>query len=178
MQQIFTIGHSNQSTEEFTEILLEHQIDVVLDVRKLRGSTKFPQFNADTLQQDLAQSNIELLTEPALAGRRTVSKTVPFETNAWWENRSFHNYADYALSNEFKAGLERLINLSADHIVAVMCAEAVWWRCHRRIIADHLIARGAKVLHLVGKNATEAQLSKGAVPGPCLTYPKSPLGHS
>lgn len=172
MHPVFTIGHSNQNADDFTAILMEHRIDIVLDVRQLRGSTKYPQFNADSLQRLLAQSGIELLAEPALAGRRPVSKTVPFTTNAWWDNRSFHNYADYALSDEFATGLEEVVKLAITSKVAVMCAEALWWRCHRRIIADHLLARGAKVYHLIGNKETPATMSKGAVPGPPLTYPK------
>ncbi|GAA1406242.1 hypothetical protein AUR04nite_06590 [Glutamicibacter uratoxydans] len=178
MQPVFTIGHSNLSGEDFTALLLEQRIDTVLDVRKLRGSAKFPQFNADQLEQRLAADSIALRCDPDLAGRRPVSKTVPFERNAWWQNRSFHNYADYAMGQQFADALQRVLELSREHRVALMCAEALWWRCHRRIIADHLLARGQRVIHVVGSSAADAALSAGAVPGPPLSYPAAVPSHS
>jgi uncharacterized protein (DUF488 family) len=90
-----------------------------------------------------------------LGGLRGRSKTVPPELNGFWENQSFHNYADYALSAEFEAGIERLSALAAERRTAIMCAEAVWWRCHRRIIADYLLARGWSVTHLMGEGREE-----------------------
>ena len=159
---IFTIGHSNRSLDEFLDLLQESAIEQVADVRKLPGSTKYPQFNNDALEASLAEHGIKLIRLEALTGRRPVSKDVPFEVNAWWENRSFHNYADHALSPEFSEALEEI--RSAASRTALMCSEAVWWRCHRRIIADHLLARGGEVLHILGKHQVkEAELSQGAV---------------
>lgn len=170
----FTIGHSNRSLVEFTELLQASAIEQVLDVRKLPGSSKYPQFNDDALDAALAEYGIELVRLEALTGRRPVSKNVPFEVNAWWENRSFHNYADHALSVEFREGLAELREWGAQHRVTLLCSEAVWWRCHRRIIADHLLAHDEEVLHILGKNQIKpASLSSGAVVGSAseVTYP-------
>ena len=108
------------------------------------------------------------------SGRRPVSKDVPFEVNAWWKNRSFHNYADHALSDDFRGALAELRERGLAHRTAVMCSEAVWWRCHRRFIADHLLAHDEDVRHILGGNHIDAaQLSLGAVIDPhgVVTYP-------
>ena len=172
--RFFTIGHSNRSLEEFIELLQEGGIGQVVDVRKLPGSNKYPHFNADTLAASLSEVGIGFTRSAPLTGRRPVSKDVPFEVNAWWENRSFHNYADYALSDEFSAGLAELLGQETPQRVALMCSEAVWWRCHRRIITDHLLAHGENVQHIVGKNQIKpAELSSGALIGgdKRVTYP-------
>lgn len=136
---------------------------MVIDVRKLPGSSRYPQFNADALGLSLSERGIGLTRVEALTGRRKVSASVPFEVNAWWKNRSFHNFADHALSSEFRVALERLQRLGAEQRTAMMCSEAVWWRCHRRIIADHLIAAGTTVVHVLGPgHADDASLSLGA----------------
>lgn len=160
----FTVGHSNRSLKEFLELLEENEVDLVVDVRRLPGSSKHPHFDEDALGASLGEVGVELVRSPALTGRRPVSKTVPFEVNAWWQNRSFHNYADHALSEEFRDALEEVRSWGSEKRVAVMCAEAVWWRCHRRIIADQLLARGEDVQHIMGPGQTmDAELSKGAV---------------
>ncbi|MBD8042710.1 DUF488 domain-containing protein [Arthrobacter sp. Sa2BUA2] len=171
---IFTIGHSNRPLDEFLELLQESAIEQVADVRKLPGSKKYPQFNNDALEVSLAEHGIKLIRLEALTGRRPVNKDVPFEVNAWWENRSFHNYADHALSAEFREALAALLGTSASSRTALMCSEAVWWRCHRRIIADHLLVRDAEVCHILGKGQVKpAELSAGAVVDADrgLTYP-------
>lgn len=148
---------------------------MVVDVRKLPGSKANPQFNADVLAEALADQDIELRRLDGLTGRRNVSDDVPFDVNAWWENRSFHNYADHALGAEFAADIDVLLGWGDERRCAVMCSEAVWWRCHRRIIADYLLARGRDVRHVLGKNQTaEAVLSSGAVVADdgTITYPK------
>ncbi|MDN5839232.1 MAG: DUF488 domain-containing protein, partial [Yaniella sp.] len=99
---IFTIGHSNRDLTDFVELLRQQAIEQVVDVRKLPGSKRYPQFNEDTLAQGLSEHGIELTRNQGLTGRRRVSKNLAFETNAWWKNRSFHNYADHALSPEFQ----------------------------------------------------------------------------
>ena len=104
-----TVGHSNRSLNEFIELLTDTGTEAVVDVRRLPGSNKNPWFNADTLVNDLAEHGIELRRLEGLTGRRPVSHTVPFETNAWWQNRSFHNYADHCLSEEFRTDLDTLI---------------------------------------------------------------------
>lgn len=161
----FTIGHSNRSLAEFVELLSEHSVQQVVDVRKLAGSSRYPQFNADTLAEELAEHDIGLTRSAGLTGRRNVSKDVEFAVNAWWKNRSFHNYADHALSHEFQDALSQLCTLGADKVTAIMCAEAVWWRCHRRLIADNLLVRDYQVEHIMGPGQLmTAELSDGAVP--------------
>lgn len=160
---VLTIGHSTRSSDEFLALLAEHAVELVVDVRKLPGSSRYPQFNADALSASLAEHHIEFTRLEPLTGRRRVNKAVPFEVNGWWANRSFHNYADHALSPEFRLGLEELKRLGASRRAAVMCAEAVWWRCHRRIIADYLFAAGTAVLHVLGPGeSAPAELSAGA----------------
>lgn len=147
---------------------------MVVDVRKLPGSTKNPWFNADTLESDLAEVGIELRRLEGLSGRRPVSRTVPVDVNAWWQNRSFHNYADHCLSTAFRTDLETLIGWSTEARCAIMCSEAVWWRCHRRIIADQLLARDLPVMHILGEgHFNPAKLSEGAriETDGTLTYP-------
>lgn len=170
----FTIGHSNRSIEEFIELLGESDIDLVVDVRRLPGSTKYPHFDEDALEKSLAEADVALRRLPGLTGRRNVSKDIPFEVNAWWRNRSFHNYADHALTDEFRSSLDELCDRRASATTAVMCSEAVWWRCHRRLIADHLLARGHEVAHILGRGQVKpAELSEGAVIGDdgTVTYP-------
>ncbi|GAB3818978.1 DUF488 domain-containing protein [Tessaracoccus terricola] len=174
---IFTIGHSNRPLQEFTDLLREHDIALVVDVRRLPGSKRNPWFNDDALAASLADLGIDYRWSQGLTGRRRVSKDVPFEVNAWWENRSFHNYADHALGAEFREALEELLRWAPEAATAVMCSEAVWWRCHRRLIADHLLARGIDVRHIVGPGRAEpARLSEGAVvsEGDVVKYPAEP----
>lgn len=170
---VYTVGHSTRAIDEFIDLLRQAGVDFLVDVRRLPGSRAHPQFNEDALAASLAEHRIEYERIAELAGRRSASKDVPFETNAWWENRSFHNYADHALSEEFAVGLARLLELSAVHSVAVMCSEAVWWRCHRRIISDHLLAGGESVVHLIdAAPGSPAVLSAGAeVAANTVTYP-------
>ena len=133
-------------------------------MRKLRGSKRCPQFNAEALAGSLAAEGMSLHAIETLAGRRLVNHEVDFETNAWWQNRSFHNYADHALGQDFAAGLGELAALAAEQRTAFMCSEAVWWRCHRRIITDWLLAQGHQVQHVLGPGQVQpASLSAGAV---------------
>ncbi|MGW9551666.1 DUF488 domain-containing protein [Citricoccus zhacaiensis] len=171
----YTVGHSNRPLEEFLDILEAAGVGLVVDVRKLTGSRRNPQFNDDALEASLSAAGIGYRKLEALAGRRTVSHETPFEVNAFWQNRSFHNYADHALTDGFRDGLDTLREWGTAQTVTVMCSEAVWWRCHRRLIADHLLARGEQVLHLMGpEKVTPAQMTAGAVVGPGegnVTYP-------
>ena len=160
----YTIGHSNRTIEEFLEFLDEHDVQHVVDVRKLPGSKRYPHFNADTLGDFLAEHDIQFSRSQGLTGRRNVSKEIPFEVNDWWQNRSFHNYADHALTQEFHDALAELEELGAKQPTAFMCSEAVWWRCHRRIIADYLIVKNHRVEHIMGPDQLmTAELSDGAV---------------
>ena len=172
----FTIGHSNRTIEEFIGLLDDHDVELVVDVRRFPGSARYPQFDEDALAATLSEAGIDFRRSTGLTGRRPRSADVPAEVNAWWENRSFHNYADHALGEEFRWALSELREWGQERRSAVMCSEAVWWRCHRRIIADHLLAHGEDVLHVMGSGRSQAaQLSVGAVIGDDLTvaYPAS-----
>ena len=169
-----TIGHSTRSIAEFVDLLRAGGAQLVIDVRTFPRSRTNPQFNEDALGGALAEYLIGHARIPALGGLRKRVRDVPPEVNGWWENQSFHNYADHALSDAFADGLDELVAMGRERPLAVMCSEAVWWRCHRRIIADHLIARGERVCHLMGAGKVEpARLSEGArmIDGR-LAYPK------
>lgn len=174
----FTIGHSNRSLEEFLGLLAQAKIQHLADVRKIPKSRTNPQFNHETLPAALAEIGIGYEHIAALGGRRGKAKGVAREINALWTNGSFHNYADYALSEEFSAGLEQLLTRGHECRTVIMCSEAVWWRCHRRIVTDYLIARGETVCHIMaaareGVRLDKARMTPGAVPRPdgAVVYP-------
>ena len=159
----FTIGHSNRSLEELIELLGSADIHLVADIRRIPRSRTNPQFNLDVLGGSLAPFGISYEPMGVLGGRRGVRKSVSPDVNGLWRNLSFHNYADYALSAEFSAGLSHLIEQGRERRCSVMCSEAVWWRCHRRIVADYLIASGETVFHIMGNGRFEpARLTPGA----------------
>ncbi|WP_061171158.1 DUF488 domain-containing protein [Caballeronia hypogeia] len=159
----YTIGHSTRTIEEFAALLQAAKVEAVVDIRTIPRSRTNPQFNEDTLPESLAPYEISYERIAELGGLRHKAKDVAPDVNGFWENRSFHNYADYALSDGFRNGLARLISLGRKKRSAVMCSEAVWWRCHRRIVADYLLARGETVFHLMGDDRIEeAHLTKGA----------------
>ena len=163
MADFYTIGHSTRSTEEFVELLQRCAIQKVVDVRAIPRSRTNPQFNAEQIVATLSMFDIGYEHIPSLGGRRSKS-AVPARVNAFWRNQSFHNYADYAMSVEFRLGLARLRELGHARKCALMCAETVWWRCHRRIVADYLIAAGDAVSHILGPNSVvPASLTKGAM---------------
>ena len=177
--RIYTVGHSNLDFDDFIAMLSAAGVKSIVDVRKLPGSRKYPWFNDDHLAAHLPEHGIAYSRSEGLTGRRNVSRTVPFEVNGNWRNRSFHNYADHALGDEFARALAELRDQAAETPTAVMCSEAVWWRCHRRIIADHLIAHGDEVGHIMGTTAdgasiSNATLNDGAVIGDDLLvrYPE------
>ncbi|RKU04818.1 DNA repair protein [Burkholderia sp. Nafp2/4-1b] len=160
----YTIGHSNRTLDEFVEMLDAVDIALLADIRKMTRSRTNPQFNEATLPDALATADIRYAHIAELGGLRGKSRGLPDEVNGFWTNRSFHRYADYALSPEFRTGLGQLIAQGHAQRCAIMCSEAVWWRCHRRIVSDYLIARGETVLHIMGKNRVEpARLTAGAV---------------
>ncbi|MHA3902211.1 DUF488 domain-containing protein [Castellaniella sp. WN] len=160
---LYTIGHSNHSLDGFIALLIQAGIESLADIRTVPRSRSNPQFNRDTLPGVLAAHGIAYEHMADLGGLRGRSKTVPPGTNGYWENDSFHHYADYALGDEFRQGLEALIARGRSQSTAMMCSESVWWRCHRRIVADHLIARGIPVLHIMGAGRLEpASLTPGA----------------
>lgn len=170
----YTIGHSTRSLDEFIELLQSADVTLVIDVRTVPRSRTNPHYNADVLPPALLKAQIGYERIAALGGLRSRQREVPADVNGFWENESFHNYADYAMGGQFREGLARLRELGRVQRCAVMCAEAVWWRCHRRIIADYLLAAGETVLHIMGPGHTPpARLTDGAKqssPG-VLTYP-------
>ncbi|WP_368373250.1 DUF488 family protein [Pseudomonas brassicacearum] len=170
---VYTIGHSTRTIEQFVQTLKSFNVEMIVDVRTVPRSRTNPQYNLDTLPEQLAPFGIEHEQIRELGGLRKKSRIIPDDLNGFWENRSFHNYADYALSDEFEKGLERLMTLSRTRRCAIMCAEAVWWRCHRRIIADYLLLRDREVFHIMDKDkANKAVLNPAAkVQGLKLTYP-------
>jgi uncharacterized protein (DUF488 family) len=158
----FTIGHSNRSLEEFASLLQAVRAEVVADVRKLPRSRANPQFNIEVLPSTLSRYQIDYRHIAALGGLRGRSPNTESSPNGLWRNRSFRNYADYALTPAFRAGLAELTALGGVRTCAVMCSEAVWWRCHRRIIADYLLWQGAVVFHVLGPaNVTPAAMTPG-----------------
>ena len=172
---IYTVGHSTRTIEGFVDLLRCGPVELLVDIRSTPRSRTNPQYNLDTLPEALAAYQIGHIRIAELGGRRPKSKTVPPEINAFWTNQSFHNYADYALSYAFHAGLAQLRALSSDRRCAVMCSEAVWWRCHRRFVADYLLAEGREVFHLMGEARVDpAKMTPAAKPeGRALVYPKS-----
>ncbi|SAL70008.1 PF04343 family protein [Caballeronia arvi] len=159
----YTVGHSTRTVEELATLLHTAAVEVIVDIRTVPKSRTNPQFNADTLPASLEPHRIGYERIKELGGLRAKSKDIAPDVNGFWENQSFHNYADYALSASFREGLEQLIELGRKKRCAVMCSEAVWWRCHRRIVADYLLARGETVFHLMGDDRIEeAHLTQGA----------------
>jgi len=172
--RFFTIGHSTRSINEFVDLLNDSAVRLVVDVRTVPRSRTNPQYNSDVFAGSLSRSEIGYEHIATLGGLRGRKRDVLPEVNAFWKNQSFHNYADYAMSEEFQSGLTRLRALGHAAPCAIMCAEAVWWRCHRRIIADYLIAAGETVLHILGRGHIEqADITTAARLGPSgkLTYP-------
>jgi len=173
-QRVLTVGHSTHPIDEFISLLAGAGVTHLVDVRTIPGSRRNPQFNEEELRPSIEAAGLRYVREKRLGGLRSADRTVPPEVNGYWENQSFHCYADYALGEEFEAGLAELIALAASpRLPAIMCAEAVWWRCHRRVIADFLLARGVPVAHLMpdGKIAL-ATLTPGAqVQAGSVRYP-------
>lgn len=160
----FTIGHSDRSLDVFAGLLIEAGVVLAVDIRKMPRSRTHPQFNADALPASLTSFGISYEHIAALGGLRRKALSISREINDFWTNRSFHNYADYALSPEFREGLAQLIEDGRTRRCAIMCSEAVWWRCHRRIVADYLVAGGQDVFHIMGGGRIEpAQLTRGAI---------------
>jgi uncharacterized protein (DUF488 family) len=166
----FTIGHSTRSIDAFVDLLSKAEVRLVDDVRTIPRSRTNPQYNSETLAEALCESQIDYEHIAALGGLRGRKRDVPADVNAFWRNQRFHNYADYAMSVDFHSGLIRLRELGHATQCAIMCAEAVWWRCHRRIITDYLIAAGEMVFHILGRKHLEpARMTGAAKIGPAGT---------
>jgi uncharacterized protein (DUF488 family) len=150
--QIWTLGHSTRSAEEFGRLLQIHQIRTLVDVRSFPGSRRYPQFNKSSLQEFLPTINVEYVHAPRLGGRR---KPNAKSHNSAWKNASFRAYADYMETAEFEEGIRDLIAIARKDSTAIMCAESLWWRCHRSLIADYLKAAGVSVVHILDEKKTE-----------------------
>ncbi len=145
-ETIWTIGHSTRTIEQFLELLRRNGIETVVDVRSYPGSRRYPHFNKENLRLSLAAAGMRYEHFPELGGRR---EPRPDSVNTAWRNAAFRGYADHMETPEFRAGIERLGETSRSGRTAIMCAEAVWWRCHRSMIADYLKAAGIRVLHIL-----------------------------
>ena len=149
---IWTIGHSTRSGEEFIQILTAHEIQLLVDVRSFPGSRRYPQFNRSALSESLELAGIAYKHEPRLGGRRTPRTD---SHNTAWRNASFRAYADHMESEEFRNGVKDLLQVAGEARAAVMCAESLWWRCHRSLISDYLKAEGHRVVHILDDTKTE-----------------------
>lgn len=150
---IWTIGHSTRSADEFDQILIAHKLTALVDVRSFPGSRRYPHFNKTELSSTLERIGIQYAHNPQLGGRR---RPTLHSKNTAWKNASFRAYADHMESEEFKKGIDELLELSQAKRTAIMCAEALWWRCHRSLISDYLKARGIDVIHISDGKHTEA----------------------
>ena len=165
-----TVGHSNRPLELFLQLLQAHGVKRAIDVRTIPRSRHNPQFNRDKLPKDLRAAKIQYRYMPALGGLRHARRDSP---NAGWHSPSFRGFADYMQTKEFEAGLKALMKLAREKQLAVMCAEAVPWRCHRSLIADALAVRGYVAEHIITKTFRRThQLTPFArVKGKHITYP-------
>jgi uncharacterized protein (DUF488 family) len=171
---IYTIGHSTRELGEFLGLLAAHRVTQVVDVRRYPVSRRHPQFARDALATALGEAGIAYHHEPDLGGRRAARRDSP---NTAWTSAGFRGYADYMATPAFEEGLARLLDLARARPTAILCAEAVPWRCHRQLIADALVARGETVGHILGvARADPHYLSSHAqvLPGGRLTYPAGP----
>ncbi|HUC11370.1 MAG TPA: DUF488 domain-containing protein [Stellaceae bacterium] len=161
---IWTIGHSTRSLAELTDLLAQVAIDLLVDIRSVPRSRTNPQFNRDALPAPLAAAGIGYRHLPALGGLRGRRRDEVPSPNTLWRSGAFRNYADYAAADPaFREGFGELRALAGKHRTAIMCAEAVWWRCHRRIVTDYLLAAGISVDHILGRRHIEpARLTPGA----------------
>jgi uncharacterized protein (DUF488 family) len=171
--KVYTVGHSTRPIAEFNALLSESAIRMVVDVRAIPRSRTNPQFNRELLPGSLAEIGVRYEHIPDLGGRRRRQRDAQPSPNTFWHNDSFRNYADYAATEAFHAGLGTLKTLAGEFRCAIMCSETLWWRCHRRIISDYLIAAGVPVVHIMGPHKIEpATLTPNAqqLPNGTLVY--------
>lgn len=171
---VFSIGHSTHPIEQFVALLQQASVELLLDVRAIPRSRTNPQFNSEVLPHSLAHSSIDYRHCAALGGRRHRGAKAPPSPNTLWQNSAFRNYADYALTEAFRDGLAELQKAARTRRCAMMCSEAVWWRCHRRILADYLLVGGTPVVHIMGiGKLVPAVITPGAQPQPdgSVLYP-------
>lgn len=166
---IYTIGHSTRSLAEFVEMLESFQIKIVADIRSLPGSRKFPQFNKENLEISLAENGIKYIHLSDLGGRRKLKKD---SKNDRWINESFRGYADYMETKEFENAIKTLEVIALKQATTIMCAEALWWRCHRSMVSDYLKAKDWKVLHImaIGKAQVHNYTSPARIVDGAICY--------
>ena len=169
---VLTVGHSTRTLEELVQLLREHEVQVLADVRTAPGSRRLPQFSRAALADQLPALGIRYVHLPELGGFR---RPRPDSPNDGWRNESFRGYADHMATAEWEQGLRRLLELCREGRVAAMCAEAVPWRCHRSLIADALLVRGIPVLHVLGPGAARPHTLTpfARVDGDRITYPSA-----
>jgi uncharacterized protein (DUF488 family) len=180
--QVFTIGHSNRQWDEFASLLKDNQIDTVVDVRRYPGSKSFPQFNKEIMSKELLTKHIYYKHIEKLGGSRNNMAAYQKYNNEGWQNKSFRSYANYMLTKSFKEGIEELLSLltNGDDSLAIMCSEAVPWRCHRRLIADYFIMiEGISVYNIIGNRGPPSHhkltpFARHLVDDDVIIYPKPP----
>jgi len=174
---VFTIGHSTRSLETFLGLLRAAAIDHLVDVRRFPHSRRQTQFNIETLPAALAANGIGYTHMEALGGRRKPRPGGKSSPHTLWREESFRNYADYAETPEFHAAFDALRKIEQSKRPVIMCAEAVWWRCHRRIITDYLLASGIEVQHILDGKIEPAHITEGAImqPDGSILYTDVPL---
>jgi uncharacterized protein (DUF488 family) len=168
---VLTIGHSNHPLDRFLALLAQHKIEALVDIRRFPASRKHPHFHRDNLAAVLPKSGVEYHWLEALGGRR--HKQQDESPNLGLENKGFRNYADYMLSDEFREGVGKLLEFARQKQTAIMCAEGLFWQCHRRLVSDFLVANGVTVQHIMpGGELRPHTLTSGAVvEGGRITYP-------
>jgi uncharacterized protein (DUF488 family) len=173
--QVWTVGHSTHSLDELVGLLLAHDIAQVADIRTVPKSRRHPHFNADALARSLPERGLAYAHLARLGGWRHADSDSP---NDAWQNLSFRGYADYAMGEEFAEGLAQLRRLAATRRTAMMCSEALWWRCHRRLVADRLLVAGDTVCHISSAGGASAhRLTPFATidPDERITYPAASI---
>jgi len=157
--EIWGIGHSTRDAASFLALIGRHQIEAVADIRRFPGSKRLPHFSSEALASRLSEAGVDYIWMPALGGRR---RPVPGAPDTAWRVSGFRGFADYLQTPEFAAALDELVNLAGGFRTVVMCAEALWWRCHRRLIADVLVSLGVAVSHITDRGAEPHRLMSPA----------------
>ncbi|TAM84074.1 MAG: DUF488 domain-containing protein [Jatrophihabitans sp.] len=166
---VYSLGHSTRDFDQFLAMLTANGIEELVDIRSLPGSRRYPWFDREALAASLPAAGIGYRHAPALGGRRRGSAA---SVNTGWHHPAFRAYADYMQTPQFATALEELIRSADARQLAIMCSEAVPWRCHRRLVTDALLARGVPVLDLIGRRPRPATMTPFAVAGPTITYPE------
>jgi uncharacterized protein (DUF488 family) len=167
---VYTIGHSTRAADELSALLREHEIKLLADIRRYPGSKRYPHFASEAMERWLPEDGVAYLHMPELGGRR---KPAPDSRNTAWRNDQFRAYADYMATDEFRDAIDKLLSLAQKQRVAIMCAEAVPWRCHRNLVADELTRRAIEVLHIIGTAAVKVHVMNplAQIEGDHLVYP-------